>query len=80
MANHQRKRLLLVKGSFEHFGGGERDLINNLEAWSEYFELSVATLHPNQELVEKLNQLDIQLFSPVSNWSYSRGIFSEILA
>ena len=80
MANLQRKRLLLVKGSFEHFGGGERDLINNLEAWSKYFDLSIATLHPNKELIEKLNELNIPLFSPVSNWSYSRGIFSEVFA
>ncbi len=62
------------------FGGGERDLINNLEAWSEYFDLSVATLHPNKELIEKLKDLKIPLFSPVSNWSYSRGILSEIFA
>lgn len=80
MANRQRKRLLLVKGSFELFGGGERDLINNLEAYSKYFDLSFATLHPNKELIEKLNELNIPLFSPVSNWSYSRGIFSEIFA
>lgn len=80
MANLQRKRLLLVKGSFVPFGGGERDLINNLEAWSKYFDLSVATLHPNEELIEKLNELNIPLFSPVSNWSYSRGILSEIFA
>ena len=80
MANPQRKRLLIVKGSFEHFGGGERDLINNLEAWSKYFDLSLATLHPNKELIEKLNELKIPLFSPVSDWSYSRGIFSEIFA
>jgi len=80
MANPQRKRLLIVKGSFEHFGGGERDLINNLEAWSKYFDLSLATLHPNEELIEKLNELKIPLFSPVSDWSYSRGIFSEIFA
>lgn len=69
-----------MKGSFEHFGGGERDLINNLEALSRYFDLSFATLHPNKELIEKLNELNIPLFSPVRNWSYSRGIFSEIFA
>ncbi|RJU95324.1 MAG: glycosyltransferase [Candidatus Poseidoniales archaeon] len=80
MTRSQRKRLLLVKGSFEHFGGGERDLINNLEALSRYFDLSFATLHPNKELIEKLNELNIPLFSPVRNWSYSRGIFSEIFA
>ena len=80
MTHPQRKRLLLVKGSFEHFGGGERDLINNLEAWSKYFDLSFATLHPNKELIDKLNELKIPLFSPVMNWSYSRGILSEIFA
>lgn len=80
MANLQRKRLLLVKGSFEHFGGGERDLINNLEAWSKYFDLSLATLHPHEELIEKLNELNIPLFSPIENWSYSHGTLSEIFA
>ena len=80
MANLQRKRLLVVKGSFEHFGGGERDLINNLEAWSKYFDVSLATLHPHEELIEKLNELNIPLFSPVKNWSYSHGTLSEILA
>ena len=80
MARPQRKRLLLVKGSFENFGGGERDLINNLSAWSKFFDISVATLHPNEELMEKLDQLDIPLFSPIRNWSYSRGAFSENLA
>ena len=80
MANLQRKRLLLVKGSFEHFGGGERDLINNLEAWSKYFDLSIATLHPHEELREKLNELNIPLFSPIENWSYSHGTLSEIFA
>ena len=40
----------------------------------------MATLHPNEELMEKLDQLDIPLFSPIRNWSYSRGAFSEIFA
>jgi len=80
MANLQRKRLLVVKGSFEHFGGGERNLINNLESWTKYFDISFATLHPNGNLIEKLNELNIPLFSPVKHWSYSRGVFSEIFA
>tara|TARA_B100000900_G_scaffold209818_1_gene177795 strand:+ start:5994 stop:7223 length:1230 start_codon:yes stop_codon:yes gene_type:complete len=80
MAKIQRKRLLIVKGSFEHFGGGERDLINNLSAWSKFFDISVATLHPNQELITKLDEMKIPLFSPIKNWSYSRGVLSEIFA
>ena len=57
-----QKRLLLVKGSFENFGGGERDLINNLSTWSKFFDISVATLHPNEELTEKLDQLIYPFF------------------
>ena len=75
MANLQRKRLLLVKGSFEPFGGGERDLINNLEAWSKYFDLSVATLHPNKELIEKLNDLKIEEFREKELKKIDRNIF-----
>jgi len=80
MAHAQRKRLLVVKGSFEHFGGGERDLINNLKAWSSYFDISLATLHPNEELIKKLDSLNIPLFSPATKWSYARGTVSEIFA
>ncbi len=80
MAPAQRKRLLVVKGSFEHFGGGERDLINNLKAWSSYFDISLATLHPNDELIKNLDELSIPLYSPAKKWSYARGIVSEIFA
>jgi len=80
MAPAQRKRLLVVKGSFEHFGGGERDLINNLKAWSSYFDISLATLHPNDELIKNLDELSIPLYSPAKKWSYARGIVSETFA
>ena len=80
MAPQPRKRLLVVKGSFENFGGGERDLINNLRAWSTYFDIILATLHPNDELIKKLDELNIPLYSPVKKWSYARGIVSEIFA
>src|SRR6056300_1121629 len=80
MAPAQRKRLLVVKGSFEHFGGGERDLINNLKGWSSYFDISLATLHPNDELIKNLDELSIPLYPPGKKWSYARGIVSEIFA
>ena len=80
MAPQPRKRLLLVKGSFEPFGGGERDLLNSLPGWMKFFDISVATLNPNQELVERLEELKIPLFTPTIPWQYSKGILSEILA
>ncbi|MDA9166193.1 glycosyltransferase family 4 protein [Candidatus Poseidoniaceae archaeon] len=42
--------------------------------------MSIATLHPHEELREKLNELNIPLFSPIENWSYSHGTLSEIFA
>ena len=40
-----KPRLLVVKGTFEQFGGAERDLLNNLKAWQEQFEITCASLH-----------------------------------
>ena len=40
-----RPRLLVVKGTFEQFGGAERDLLNNLPAWTKRFEITLATLN-----------------------------------
>mgnify|MGYP003324347878 CR=1 FL=1 len=74
MAKSQRKRLLIVKGSFEHFGGGERDLINNLSAWSKFFDISVATLHPNEELIEKLNDHNFTLATDPNGFGWKSEI------
>ena len=38
------RKLLVAKGSFEALGGAERDLIRNLPAIAEIFEVTVATL------------------------------------
>ena len=80
MPTNPRKRLLLVKGSFENFGGGERDLLNSLPGWMEFFDISIATLHPNKELIDRVEELNIPLFTPISPWSYSKGMLSEVLA
>ena len=44
-----KPRLLVVKGTFEQVGGAERDLLNNLEAWQEHFEITVASLYLPEE-------------------------------
>ena len=55
-------------------------MINNLKAWSSYFDISLATLHPNDELIKNLDELSIPLYSPATKWSYARGTVSEIFA
>ena len=80
MGEPKRIRLLVTKGTFEHYGGGERDLLNNLAGWKEYFDITVATLFANSETRQRLNDLDIQLLTPIKAWSYSSGAWAEMRA
>jgi glycosyltransferase involved in cell wall biosynthesis len=80
MGEPKRTRLLVTKGSFEHYGGGERDLLNNLAGWQEHFDITVATLFANEETRQRLDELGIQLFTPVKAWSYSSGVWAEMRA
>ena len=59
-----RPRLLVVKGTFEQFGGAERDLLNNLRAWSERFEITVATLNLPDEGREAISGAGIEYLTP----------------
>ena len=52
-----KPRLLVVKGTFEQFGGAERDILNNLEAWQEHFEITCASLHLPTEARERMDAL-----------------------
>ena len=73
-------RLLVVKGTFEQFGGAERDLLNNLPAWSHHFEITVATLNLPQEARETLDDLGINYLTPVKQFTVPRGIWAEARA
>ena len=76
----QRPSLLIIKGSFSQFGGAERDIVRQLEAWKKFFDLRIATLNPHFELEEEATRLDIPLFVPDSTWSESSSAFSRITA
>ena len=48
--------LLVIKGSFAQYGGAERDIVRQLEAWSQVFEeVRIATLHSHPELDAEAN-------------------------
>mgnify|MGYP001318345782 FL=1 len=76
----QRPSLLVIKGSFSQFGGAERDIVRQLEAWKKFFDLRIATLNSHFELEQESTRLGIPLFVPDFTWSESSSAFSRITA
>ena len=75
-----KPRLLVVKGTFEQFGGAERDILNNLEAWQTHFEITCASLHLNDEAREKMDSLGILYLTPAIPWIKPIGGWAEFRA
>lgn len=75
-----KPRLLVVKGTFEQFGGAERDLLNNLEAWQTHFEITCASLHLPAEARERLDTLGILYLTPAMPWRKPTGGWAEFRA
>ena len=75
-----KPRLLVVKGTFEQFGGAERDLLNNLQAWQEHFEITCASLHLPDEARERMEALDILYLTPAMPWRKPIGRWAEFRA
>ena len=75
-----KPRLLVVKGTLEQFGGAERDLLNNLEAWQEHFEITFTSLNLPTEAREKLDSLDILYLTPFAPWIKPTGAWAEFRA
>jgi len=74
-----RTRLLVAKGSFVAMGGAERDLLRNLPAIAELFDVSVATLASVKELDSLCEDLGLDLMRPDSSWSAPQGALSSVL-
>jgi len=75
-----KPRLLVVKGTFEQFGGAERDLLNNLPAWQEHFEITLSSLHLPIEARDILESLDILYLTPAIPWKKPTGGWAEFRA
>ena len=73
-------RLLVVKGTFEQFGGAERDLLNNLPAWKERFDVTLASLNLPKEARARLDEENIPYLTPVKEWKAPSGIWAEARA
>ena len=75
-----KPRLLVVKGTFEQFGGAERDLLNNLEAWQEQFEITCTSLYIPTEARNRLESLGILFLTPAIPWGKPVGHWAEFRA
>jgi len=76
----QRPTLLIIKGSFSQFGGAERDIVRQLEAWQEFFDVRIATLNSHHELEQEAERLEIPLFVAEPVWSESSSAFARMTA
>ena len=73
-------RLLVVKGTFEQFGGAERDLLNNLQAWSKHFDVILASLNLPDIARKALEEDGIPYLTPAFEWQVPRGGWAEFRA
>ena len=74
-----KRKLLVAKGTFEAMRGAERDLIRNLPALAQEFDVTVATLQPSKELKNCVRKHSIPLLYPDIVWSPSIGVIAKIL-
>ncbi len=74
-----RRRLLVAKATFEAMRGAERDLIRNLPALAQEFDVTVATLQPSKELKNCIRKHSIPLLYPDVIWKPSTGTIARIL-
>lgn len=59
--------------------GAERDLIRNLPALAEYFDLTMTTIQPSPELIECAYENDFKiLFQKSKAWKSAQGALSKI--
>ena len=74
----EKPSLLVAKGTFEAMRGAERDLIRNLPALTEYFDVTMATLQSSKELKQCCRENSIPLLKPKISWQQKSGTWSRI--
>jgi len=79
-SSFSKPRLLVVKGTFEQFGGAERDLLRNLAAWSERFDLHLASLNLTDEGRAIADAAGVPWITPAVPWTKPTGAWAEARA
>lgn len=74
----EKPSLLVAKGTFEAMRGAERDLIRNLPALTEYFDVTMATLQSSKELKQCCRENSVPLLKPKISWQQKSGTWARI--
>ena len=75
-----KPRLVMFHPNMGLLGGAQRDLIVALPEHAKRWSITVATLNAPQLLVERCEQLGIDVLAPDTPWQQPTGPFAEITA
>ena len=75
-----KTRLLVVKAAMTVYGGAARDLLRNLPAISEHFEVKFLCLNLRDSQKTLIESMGIEVLCPEQQWEAEGGIWNEITA
>ena len=75
-----KTRLLVVKAAMTVYGGAARDLLRNLPAISEHFEVRFLCLNLRDSQRNLIEAMGIEVLCPEEQWEAEGGLFNEITA
>jgi glycosyltransferase involved in cell wall biosynthesis len=73
-------RVLIVRGSFNTLGGGERELLQLIRHASKRWQVSLATLQFPQQAQDLLGDCEIEIIQPKQPFTWPQGAITEITA
>ena len=75
-----KTRLLVVKAAMTVYGGAARDLLRNLPAISEHFEVKFLCLNLRDSQRTLIESMGIEVLCPEEQWEAEGGLWNEISA
>jgi len=75
-----KPRLVMFHPNMGLLGGAQRDLIVALPEHAKRWSITVATLNAPQLLIERCEQLGIDVLAPDVPWQQPTGPFAEVTA
>ncbi len=78
--NERRRRLLVVKAAMSVYGGAARDLLRNLPAIAEQFEVRFLCLNLRDSQRALIESIGVEVLCPEQQWEAEGGLWNEIVA
>ena len=75
-----KTRLLVVKAAMTVYGGAARDLLRNLPAITEHFEVKFLCLNLRDSQRTLIESMGVEVLCPEEQWEAEGGLWNEITA